>query len=65
MSASRVLLWALIALLLWLVVYPNAFDTHGVWAVAALFLMKYGAGSVSLDNLFAYLGGDTARYPTK
>lgn len=46
-------------------VYPNAFDTHGVWAVAALFLMKYGAGSVSLDNLFAYLGGDTARYPTK
>lgn len=33
-------------------VYPNAFDTHGVWAVTLLYLMKYGAGSYSLDNLF-------------
>jgi putative oxidoreductase len=32
-------------------VYPNAFDTHGTWAVAFLFLMKYGAGHVSLDYL--------------
>lgn len=32
-------------------VYPNAFDTHGVWAVALLFLMKHGAGSLSLDAL--------------
>lgn len=32
-------------------VYPNAFDTHGVWAVALLFLMKYGAGTLSLDRL--------------
>jgi putative oxidoreductase len=31
-------------------VYPNAFDTHGVWAVSLLFLMKYGAGSLSLDR---------------
>ncbi|KAB2940169.1 MAG: DoxX family protein [Hyphomicrobium sp.] len=31
-------------------VYPNAFDTHGVWAVCLLFLMKYGAGALSLDN---------------
>lgn len=30
-------------------VYPNAFDTHGVWAVSLLFLMKYGAGALSLD----------------
>ena len=24
-------------------VYPNAFDTHGVWAAALLYLMKVGA----------------------
>jgi putative oxidoreductase len=32
-------------------VYPNAFDTHSVWAVSLLFLMKYGAGRFSLDRL--------------
>lgn len=32
-------------------VYPNAFDTHGTWAVAFLLLMKYGAGYISLDHL--------------
>jgi putative oxidoreductase len=32
-------------------VYPNAFDTHGTWAVAFLLLMKYGAGRFSLDYL--------------
>jgi putative oxidoreductase len=31
-------------------VYPNAFDTHATWAVCLLFLMKYGAGSLSLDR---------------
>ena len=31
-------------------VYPNAFDTHGVWAVSLLFLMKYGAGALSADE---------------
>ena len=31
-------------------VYPNAFDTHGVWAVSLLFLMKYGAGALSVDG---------------
>jgi putative oxidoreductase len=30
-------------------VYPNAFDTHAVWAVCFLVLMKYGAGRFSLD----------------
>ena len=34
-------------------VYPNAFDTHGVWAAALLYLMKYGAGTLSLDNFIA------------
>ncbi len=39
-------------------VYPNAFDTHGVWAVALLFLMKYGAGAFSLDSaIYGYRGG--------
>jgi putative oxidoreductase len=35
-------------------VYPNAFDTHGVWAVTLMYLMKYGAGRFSLDHV---LGG--------
>jgi putative oxidoreductase len=34
-------------------VYPNAFDTHGVWAVSLLYLMKYGAGAVSIDAFSA------------
>jgi putative oxidoreductase len=34
-------------------VYPNAFDTHAVWAVALLALMKFGAGRLSLDYLLA------------
>jgi len=32
-------------------VYPDAYVTHGLWAVALLFLMKYGAGELSLDHL--------------
>ncbi|WP_374372941.1 DoxX family protein [Dongia sp.] len=32
-------------------VYPNAFDTHAVWAVALLCLIKFGAGRFSLDHL--------------
>ncbi len=31
-------------------VYPNAFDTHGVWAVCFLYLMKHSAGAVALDR---------------
>jgi putative oxidoreductase len=34
-------------------VYPNAFDTHGVWAVTLLYLMKYGPGRFSLDHLLS------------
>lgn len=30
-------------------VYPHAFDTHAVWAVALLSLAKLGAGRFSLD----------------
>jgi putative oxidoreductase len=32
-------------------VYPNAFDTHGVWAVCFLYLMKFGGGRLSADRL--------------
>lgn len=39
-------------------VYPDAYMTHGLWAIALLFLMKYGAGSISLDHLVKrHLGG--------
>lgn len=32
-------------------VYPGAFDTHGTWAVALLYLVKFGPGTVALDSL--------------
>jgi putative oxidoreductase len=32
-------------------VYPNAFDTHGVWAVSLLYLAKFGPGRLALDRL--------------
>lgn len=41
----------IMTLVIQIFVYPNAFDTHGVWAVALLILMKYGAGRFSLDYL--------------
>lgn len=31
-------------------VYPNAFDTHAVWAAALLSLIKFGGGRLSLDH---------------
>ena len=33
-------------------VYPNAFDTHAIWAVSLLYLMKHGAGSFAIDRFF-------------
>lgn len=45
-------------------VYPNAFDTHGVWAVCLLFLMKHGAGRLSLDALIGgWMGSRSAATP--
>jgi len=32
-------------------VYPEAYVTHGLWAVALLFIMRYGAGTLSIDHL--------------
>lgn len=39
-------------------VYPNAFVTHGLWAVALLFLMRFGPGKISLDYLISQRVGD-------
>jgi putative oxidoreductase len=51
---TRYAAFALLAmtLVIQIFVYPNAFDTHGVWAVCLLYLMKYGAGSFSVDRAF-------------
>jgi len=32
-------------------VYPDAWSVHMWWALAMLYLMKYGAGVISLDHL--------------
>jgi putative oxidoreductase len=32
-------------------VYPEAYVTHGLWAIALLLLMRYGPGKLSLDWL--------------
>lgn len=39
-------------------VYPNAFDTHGVWAASLLYLMKYGPGILSVDYFMGALRGN-------
>lgn len=36
-----------------LLVYPDAYPTHGVWAAVLLFLVARGPGAVSLDHLIA------------
>ena len=40
----------MMTLVIQLFVYPNAFDTHGVWAVALLYLIKNGAGQLAVDR---------------
>lgn len=34
-----------------LLVYPDAYPTHGVWAAVLLFLIARGPGAVSIDHL--------------
>jgi len=36
-----------------LLVYPDAWPTHGVWAAVLLFLIAKGPGAVSVDHLIA------------
>lgn len=31
-------------------VYPGAYATHGLWAVALLLIIRFGAGAISMDN---------------
>lgn len=32
-------------------VYPEAYITHGLWAIALLMIIKYGAGALSVDHI--------------
>jgi putative oxidoreductase len=41
-------------------VYPEAYVTHGLWAVALLLMMKYGAGALSLDHVIRSRRGAAA-----
>lgn len=36
-----------------LLVYPDAYPTHGTWAAVLLYLMVHGPGKLSLDHWFA------------
>jgi putative oxidoreductase len=36
-----------------LLVYPDAYPTHGVWAAVLLFLIAKGPGAISIDRLIA------------
>jgi putative oxidoreductase len=51
--ATRLSALALLAmtLVIEILVYPDAWPTHGTWAVCLLLLIKHGAGTVSLDHL--------------
>lgn len=43
----------LMTLTIQLFVYPDAYPTHGTWAAVLLFIMAYGPGRFSLDQLIA------------
>lgn len=51
--ATRLSATALLAMTLVIqtFVYPEAYVTHGLWAIGLLYLMKYGPGRFSLDYL--------------
>ncbi|MBM3557825.1 MAG: DoxX family protein, partial [Alphaproteobacteria bacterium] len=53
--ATRVSALALLfmTLVIQVFVYPGAYPIHGVWAAVLLFLMKFGAGTLSLDHWIA------------
>jgi putative oxidoreductase len=43
-------------------VYPEAYVTHGLWAVALLFIVKYGAGALSVDYLIRMRNEASGRF---
>jgi putative oxidoreductase len=53
--ATRLSALALLAmtLVIQILVYPDAWPTHGTWAACLMILMTRGAGTVSLDHLVA------------
>ena len=57
--ATRLSAFALLimTLVIQVFVYPGAYAVHGVWAVCLLYLMKEGAGRISLDALLARRAG--------
>lgn len=44
-----------------LLVYPDAYPTHGVWAAVLLYLMAKGPGVLSVDHLIARRFGSAER----
>ena len=56
LSAAALLIMTLV---IQIFVYPGAYATHGVWAVCLLYLMKEGAGRISLEHLLK--GKDAGR----
>lgn len=50
LSALALLIMTLVIQLL---VYPDAWPTHGTWAACLLILMTRGAGAVSIDHFLA------------
>ena len=48
LSATALLLMTLV---IEVFVYPDAYPTHGVWAVCLLYLMARGPGPLSIDHL--------------
>jgi putative oxidoreductase len=51
----------LMTLVIEIFVYPNAFDTHGVWAAALLYLIKYAPGVASLHHFVSALRSNFPR----
>lgn len=43
-------------------VYPEAYVTHGLWAVVLLFILKYGAGALSVDYLIRMRNEASGRF---
>lgn len=58
--ASRLSAFALLAMtaVIQIFVYPSAYITHGLWAIALLIIIARGPGCLSLDHL---LGWDKGR----
>jgi putative oxidoreductase len=54
----------LMTLVIQLFVYPDAWNVHMWWAIAMLYLLKQGGGTLSLDHLLGHSGHNTAARST-